>query len=135
MHPGQASNFDLLAGAYVVNRVSLFKSALVDPDIGQLSVLSVLQFEGQRHNRCFRIAGEDDRFFVIFRVERFIFDICGAGQQPVDRIQKRLNPFIFIGGTHEYRGDFPGENTLADGFINHLFGDFLLFQDRLGKVV
>ena len=62
MHPHQASDLDLFAGAAVVDGIAFLQDTLISPHVGQLSVASVFELEGQHDKFIVRIVG--DREFL-----------------------------------------------------------------------
>ena len=86
MHADDTADFDFFAATQVVDEVSLVEGALVDADIGQLTITTIFQLEGQCHEIAAGIAGDFDfDFFRICRlghVDGFIDDIGGAGAKP-----------------------------------------------------
>ena len=91
MHSDKPPDLELLLGASVVELGSLADRPLVDPDIGKLSVLPVLDLEGERDGRGFRFGHELDLFLVLVEIEGKVSDLGRIREVAHDAVEKRLD--------------------------------------------
>ena len=72
---------------------------------------------------------------LLIEVEGGIFDIRRTGKIAGHRIQKRLNPLVLVGRSHQNGGQFPRQRAAAEGFDNQGIGNRLLLQDGLHQFI
>ncbi len=87
--------------------------SLINPDIRQLAVLTVFQFEDQSDNRFFRIIVQDDRLlrFYPYLSPRFL---CPTAGQKIDNaIEHRLHAFVLVCRPQVNRCDLSLQRPLA----------------------
>ena len=135
MEPHQPTNFQFFACPGIDNGVTLSDNPLIGPYVGQLSVSAVLELEGKRHQFIIGIIGHLDLGLVIVKIKGDIFHIQGTGKIGVNRVEKRLHSFILVRRSQHDRGKFQRQGALADGGMNHLFGDFLFLEHGLHQLV
>src|SRR5204863_227676 len=89
--------------------------------------------------RTRKVGSSSDKRLIILRQTRHglaRFDIGSRRGRHIARgreviahgIEKRLNPFIFIGGPTKYGAKLARDGGFSDGGHNLLFGDFFSFQ-------
>ena len=135
MHAHNPADLDLLAVPCIHNRGAAGQDSLIDPDVGELSVRSVLQLEGQRHDRLGRVAVQQHRGLVVVHVQRLILNVGGAGEDSVHGVQQGLNALVLVRGAHEDGSDFTLQRSPADRVQDHLIPDFPLLEDRFRQLV
>ncbi len=135
MHAHHPSHLNLFAGAHINDGIALGQRPLVHPDVRQLPVGPVFQFEGKRHQRCGRIGDEPNRSLVLVHVQRVVVDVVRAGQQIVDNVQQQLHAFVLVGRAHQHRRDLPGQGCAAKRTQHEIDGNFLFFEYRLHQFV
>ena len=62
-------------------------------------------------------------------------DVERARQVVDDGVEELLDALVLVGGTHENRVELVGENTLADGGLEHVDGDLLVLEDHHHELV
>ena len=87
MHTNNTTDLEFLAGAGVDNSVALGQIALIDPDIGQLAVLPILQLEGQCYQGIVLFDAQENGCFFLLGVKRGILDIGRARKVRCDGVQ------------------------------------------------
>ncbi len=135
VHPDDAADFDFLAVANVHDGRAFFDGPFINADIRKLSVLAVFQLECQRNDRLFRIAGQNDRLFMLIHVQGDILHFRRGGKQIGHSVKQGLNRFVFISGSHVNRGQLPLQCPSAQGGVKKLGGNFLLLQNRFRQFV
>ena len=134
MHAHQAADAESLAAPAVVQLISLAHHSLVDADVGELSVLAVLQLESQGYKGLIRLRPQDDRLLVPVQVQGPVLNLRRRGQVADRPVQQRPHSHVFVGRADEHGGELLGQGSPANGIVDHLFAG-LTFQVRLGKLV
>ena len=103
VHPNQTADLDLLAAALVVDELTLGQGALVDPQVGQLTVPALFQLERQTDEVLGGVAGHDELDFLVVLVEanRLVHDVGRAGQVARDGVEQGLNALVLVGRAAE----------------------------------
>ncbi len=135
VHSNDAADLDLLAVANIHDGRAFFDGPFINADVGQLSVLTVFQLERQRDDRFFRIAGQNDRLFILIHVQSDILHFRRGGKQIGHPVKQGLYRFVFISGSHVNRGQLPLQCPSAQSGVKKLGGNFLLLQNRFRQFV
>ena len=134
-HADQTADLVLLVGAGVPDGVALLQRALIDADVGQLTVGAVLELERVREEGILRGVRHQSALFLVLGVECVVLDVAGLGQVGHDRVEQRLDAAVLVGRTEEDRAELEGEDALAHRRVDHLLGDVLLLEDRFHQLV
>lgn len=131
----------------VVNKVSLLELSLVNPHVGELAVLSLLQLERQSHEGVgvgpLRV--EFDRDLVLLSGHFVDFTFAGVdsqvghlrrvGQIVNHRVQKRLDTFVLQSSAHHDRCECPSDGRSPDSLANLRLVRSFFFQEHLADEV
>src|SRR5207302_6743607 len=98
-------NLHPLAVARVDDEVTLRDLALVDADVGELAVSSVLELEGEPHERLLRIARQDYLLLVVALVVRLVHDLFRVGKVVDDAVEELLDALVLVGRADEDGGE------------------------------
>ena len=108
--------------------------ALVDAQVGELTVATVLELERQCHQRLVGIGGERDRGLVVGEIDARVLHLGGVGQIAGDGVEQRLHALVLVGRAQEDGRQLLGQRAPAHGLVDQLLGDVLL-EDGLGELV
>jgi hypothetical protein len=134
VHATEASDLVALLGAAVHDRAAAPEPALVDAQVGELTVAAVLELEGERHQRLVRVRGERDRRLVVREVDARVLDLGGIRQVAGHRVQQRLYALVLVGRSQKDGCQLLGDRAAANRLANERLGHLLL-EDRLGQIV
>ena len=101
MHFDHTSDLHPLLTALIENEVSLPDATLIKPDKGQLAELIFIEFESESYQLQLGIDLQFDFTDMLIEIllEIKLVSFFGVGQIVDDRVERRLDSFVFIGGT------------------------------------
>ncbi|WDT79542.1 MAG: hypothetical protein MPW14_20775 [Candidatus Manganitrophus sp.] len=114
VHPDQPGDADLLSVRRVVDDIALAQLPLIDADIRQLAVASIVELEGEHDERLVGSALEDDFRFVVPLIVRLVRHLGRVGKVVADAVEQQLNALVLEGRAHHHRGELKAERRLAD---------------------
>ena len=115
----------LLAGGHVGDHVALLEGTLVNTDVGELAIAVVHELECVADERCVVFGLQHDFGFVVVEVESLVFNF-GRVREVVDNaVEELLDTNVLVSGTHEHRGHFEADGSLADGGLDEVLVDFV----------
>ena len=124
IHADEPPDFELFARARIVQFASFRDSALIHADVGELTVLSVVEFECDRDGRLVRDIEELDLRFVIVEVESIIVNLGRVGKIACNAVEYELHAFVHVSRTAEHADELLRERRFTDGRDDLFFGFF-----------
>jgi hypothetical protein len=135
VHANQAANLELLAGPGVIQFITLLNRTLINTDIGQLTILAILQLKAKGHCGEVFFCFKHDRGFVVIQIEGDIFYFVGVRQIPHNTIEQELDTLVFVGRSHHNRYKLFGNGSLPDGSIDEVFGYIFTCEIEFCKLI
>ncbi len=134
MHADEPSDLEFLAGSGVVEFVALLDLALVDANVGELSVLAVLELEPEGYGFFLLAHLELHRLLFLVEVEGDVLLLAGIRQELEYGVEQGLDALVLVRGTDHDRNELLGDDALADRIVDQFFGR-VAFEEGLGKFV
>lgn len=135
VHADDAGDAHLLVGSRVVQVGALAQRSLVDTDVGKLTVVVLLELEGESDKRQRVVGDQRNRLLALGLVEGRVLNLTGVGQVVADGIQHGLDTLIGQGRAHHDGSKLAGNGRAADGSLDLFVGGRLLFEVQLGNLV
>ncbi|MPM14589.1 hypothetical protein SDC9_60953 [bioreactor metagenome] len=124
MHADQTTYAELLAAAGIVEFITLLYLALVDTDVGKLTILTILKLECKDDRGEIVVGREDNFLFILVQIESFVDNIGRVGQVADNGIKQGLDTLVLVCRTHQdgdqLKTDGSLTNRLAQQLLSHI---------------
>lgn len=135
VHADDTGNSDLLVGARVEQVGTLVELTLVDTDVGELTVVVLLELEGETDKGERVVGNQLDGLFIVDLVQGGVLDLGGIGKIIADGVEHGLDTLIGKGRTHHDSGELAGTGGAADSILDLFVGGFLLLEVELSHII
>ena len=99
MHAAHATHFELLARTLVKDELVASERALVDTQVGQLAIATVLELEREHNEVTLWVAGNDNLvgLFPADELDGLVRHLCGIREEVQHAVEQCLHPLVLVG--------------------------------------
>ena len=135
MHLDESSDPEALSGPCVDKLITLAELSLIDSDVGQLAVASVLKLECEHDRSLLVIRLKDNLFLVVIKVQCPVLNIPRLRQVLSHTVEKGLDALVLVSGSHKDRAHLERKGPASDCGLDHLNGRLLSLEDHVHEII
>ena len=135
MHLDKTTDSETLSGSCVDKLVTLLELTLIDSDICQLAVASVLELECQDDRNLLVICIKNDLALIVVQIECSVLNIARLGKILSDTVQKRLDSLVLVSRSDKDRAHLQSKSSASDCGLDHLYGRLFALKDHVHKLI
>ncbi|KAI6759110.1 hypothetical protein HG531_013871 [Fusarium graminearum] len=135
VHADNSRNSDLLISSGVEEVSTLAQLALVDADVGELTVVVLLELEGKTDKRKRVVGNQLNSLLILGLVQTSVLDLRGVRQVVTDSIEHGLNTLVSEGRAHHDRSESTSNSSAADSSLDLSIRRLLLLKVQFGNFV